>query len=340
MSELEQYQQTPAPALRVAPEPVSTLPATAHALVEWAASARAAYELAERLVDTPFSPVQYKGKPMHGCAAILAGAEVGLSPMAALRSFDVIQGVAAPRALTLRAIAQSAGHEVVVVSASSQEVVMKGRRRGSSEWQSVTWTLARARQLGLADKQQWKSQPQTMLTARATSDLVRLIAADAVLGIGYSVEELDDAEPAPTVPVSREPAPVAKRTIRRAPAARQAEEPDLDEAPARAPEVAEAPRPPEPEPDDVPPELELLTPAQHKRLHVYWRGQFGGDRDARLAHLTETLGRPITTSNRLTKAEAHRLLEQLDRQDVSPPEPPAHDDLGPETEPHWAEAGR
>ncbi|NUS58000.1 MAG: hypothetical protein HOV66_24590, partial [Streptomycetaceae bacterium] len=73
-------------------------------LGEWAQSADAAFRVAERLVQSAFVPAAFRGKPIEAAAAILAGSEVGLSPMAALRSFDVIQGQAAPRAITLRAV--------------------------------------------------------------------------------------------------------------------------------------------------------------------------------------------------------------------------------------------
>ena len=38
----------------------------------------------------------------------------------------------------------------------------------------------------------WKKQPGAMLVARATSEACRLVAADAILGIGYSSEEIAD----------------------------------------------------------------------------------------------------------------------------------------------------
>jgi hypothetical protein len=163
-----------------------------HRLGEWAQSADAAYQVAERLASSAFVPAQFKGKPVELTAAILSGLEVGLSPMAAMRAFDVIQGQAAARAITLRAIAQSHGHEMVVVESTSARCKMKGKRKGSDEWQHVTWDTARAQGLGLLGKDNWKKQPGAMLLARATSELARLIASDAILGIGYSAEEVAD----------------------------------------------------------------------------------------------------------------------------------------------------
>jgi hypothetical protein len=163
-----------------------------HRLADWAHSADAAYQVAERLSSSAFVPAQFKGKPVELTAAILSGLEVGLSPMAAMRSFDIISGQAAPRAITLRAVVQSHGHEMVLVESNNTRCKMKGKRRGSDEWQTVTWTMDRAKDLGLVGKDNWKKQPAAMLVARATSELARLIASDAILGIGYSSEEVAD----------------------------------------------------------------------------------------------------------------------------------------------------
>jgi hypothetical protein len=186
-------------------------------LGEWVASADAAYNVASRLVESSFVPAQFKGKPIEATAAILAGSEVGLSPMAALRSFDIIQGQAAPRAITLRAIVQSFGHEIVLDESTSTRCIMRGKRRGSSEWQRSVWTIDRAKDLGLTSKDGWKKQPTAMLVARATSEIARLIASDAILGIGYTAEELNDGatgEPAAVEEAPAEQAPAQPATRR------------------------------------------------------------------------------------------------------------------------------
>lgn len=167
------------------------LPSTQIDLAAWARSADAAARLAVSIVGTSFVPSAFRNKPEEAAAAILAGAEVGLSPLASLRAFDVIQGAAAPRAITLRAVAQSIGCEFRTVEESPREVVMEARRLGG-EWERVEWTIERAGQMGLTGKDNWKRQPQSMLVARATSDLARRVAADAIMGLGYSAEEVQD----------------------------------------------------------------------------------------------------------------------------------------------------
>ncbi|WP_449281221.1 hypothetical protein [Leucobacter sp.] len=185
-----------------------------HDLLQFTRDLQLCYNFARSLVTTPFVPQQYQGNPGHAAAAIMTARGVGImDPMAALRSLDVIQGTPAFRANTLRALAQRDGHEIWVEEANSQRVVMKGRRRGDDRIQESMWDMDRARAMGLTNKDNWKKQPQAMLTARATSELVRLIAADTVAGL-YSVEELADGEqPADTPAV--EAKPVAKRTMRR-----------------------------------------------------------------------------------------------------------------------------
>lgn len=182
--------------------PTGTEPATAQ-LVQWAQAADAAGRFAEVVCNTSAVPQAYRGKPAEAAAAILAGAEVGLSPMASLRAFDNIQGTPAPKAITLRAIAQGLGHEVRIDQSTAAMAVVSGRRKGDTEWQTSTWDLERAQQMGLTSKSQWKQQPGAMLVARATAEVCRWIASDAIMGMPYTAEEIRDQG----VTVEHRPAP-------------------------------------------------------------------------------------------------------------------------------------
>ena len=183
------------------------------ALLVWALEARQAGAIAVSLAKTSFVPASLRGKPEDITAAILAGQELGLQPMATLRSMDVIQGTPALRAHAMRGLVQSRGHQVELVESSPVRCVMRGRRAqtqysgGEQAWQVVEWTIERAAQLGLTSKEQWKKQPQTMLVARATGELCRLIAADVLYAMPYAAEELASeavatAVRAPSAPVT------------------------------------------------------------------------------------------------------------------------------------------
>ncbi|MEU0181824.1 hypothetical protein ABZ312_11635 [Streptomyces sp. NPDC006207] len=173
------------------PVPAPQPTAGSTALVAWAQEAELAYQMAQKLANTSFVPATLRGKPGDITAAILAGAELGMKPMATLKSIDVIQGTPALRAHAMRAIVQQQGHDIELVESTPEHCVMRGRRRGSETWQTVEWTIQRAAQMKLTDKAEWKKQPQNMLVARATGELCRLIASDALHGMAYVSEELE-----------------------------------------------------------------------------------------------------------------------------------------------------
>jgi hypothetical protein len=264
-------------------------------LADWAASAIAAHEVADSLVQTSFVPEAFKGKAHEATAAILAGAEVGLSPMASLRSFDIIGGTAAPRAITLRAIVQSQGHSVWVKESTASRAVVCGSRRGSNVVEQSVWTLDRAKSLGLTNKANWKSQPQAMLGARATSEVCRLVAADAILGIGVTVEELGDNPEATSPAQIEETQPATRRMSRK-------------KAEPMRPHVPETTLP-------VSPEMiagEPITEPQMKKLHASF-GDLGiTDRDEKLAYAARVLDHPVDSSKALTMTEAMLVIDALE----------------------------
>jgi hypothetical protein len=200
-------------------------------LQQWGRDAELVASVAVKLVQTSFVPQSYSGKPAEATAAILTGQEIGLKPMAALRSIDIIQGVPAMRAIALRALVQSNGHEIWVAESTRTRAVVKGRRKGSDIVETSTWDTDRAREMSLLGKANWKSQPIAMLLARATSECARLIAADVLLGVPYSIEELQDQDAEPTDAPRKAP---ASRTAKRQPL------PAREEPKAEAAAVADA----------------------------------------------------------------------------------------------------
>lgn len=172
--------------------PTGREPATAQ-LVQWAQAATAAYQFAEAVCSTQAVPAGYKGKPQEAAAAILAGSEVGLSPMASLRAFDNIQGTPAPKAITLRAIVQGRGHDLEVIEADAKHCIVEGRRKGSDRWQRLEWTIERAAQAGyVAKNPRWKADPTAQLVARATAEMSRWLDSAAIMGMPYAAEEVRD----------------------------------------------------------------------------------------------------------------------------------------------------
>lgn len=165
-------------------------PPTESELEAWARDAIAISNIAANIATTSLAG-QYRGKPDEVTAVILAGHELGIQPMTSLKSIDVIQGQPALRAHAMRGLLQSKGHEIELVESDDTHCVMRGRRKGADEWQQVVWDIPRAQRLGLMGKDQWKKQPKTMLINRATGEICRLVASDALHGMPYAAEELD-----------------------------------------------------------------------------------------------------------------------------------------------------
>jgi hypothetical protein len=185
---------------------VETVSTTVMGLAAWAQEAAAAYQVAQSLAKTSFVPKGFQGRPDEITAAILVGQEIGLSPMAALRSIVMVHGTPSLTANAMRGIVQAKGHRIWVESESATKAVVCGQRLGDEQVQRSEWTIQRAEQAGFPAKNpNWKSQPQNMLVSRATSTMARMIASDALLGLAYSKDELEDG-------LSPEP---VKKTVRR-----------------------------------------------------------------------------------------------------------------------------
>jgi hypothetical protein len=109
--------------------------------------------------------------------------------MQALSSLHSIKGRVAMSAEAMRAQALAAGHDLIITESTSAKCTVKGRRRNSEEWTSVTWTIDNARQAKLGGDN-WTKYPRQMLQARATAELCRLVFADVIHGLA-AVEELE-----------------------------------------------------------------------------------------------------------------------------------------------------
>src|SRR4249920_3213159 len=167
-------------------------------LIAWAQAATAAHQLAQALSKTSFVPKEFQGREYDATAAIIMGDELGLSPLAALRSIYVIHGQPSMYTRTMVALAQSHGHQIWTDESSDAKVTVSGQRRGSSKVETSTWTIARAKKAGYTSNRKYDSNPQEMLYAKAAGEVARKIAADVLAGVGMSVEDIELEEPAPT----------------------------------------------------------------------------------------------------------------------------------------------
>ena len=291
-------------------------------LTQWVDQANQVAVIAEKICRTHFVPEHLRGKPEEVTAAILTGHEMGLSPMASLRSIYVVRGMPAMYAHAMRAVVQAHGHEIWVEEATDTRVIVCGRRHGTGEVQRAEWTMDRARKAGLTRNPQYTQHPRAMLMARATAEMCRLIAADALHGIPYAVEELEAEQVAEAgdVPEVRP----QRRTARRKPLTAPPPEPELEPALEQPmPELEPAPEP-EPEPPAEPeqPAEPMITEAQVTKLHAAFRAAGIRGRDAKIELIQQITGRVVASSQDLTRREASAVIDHL-QAIAAQPAPPA-----------------
>lgn len=211
-------------------------------------------KVANVIHDTPFVPDGLRGSAPAVAAAILAGRELGIGPMTALQHIHVIKGKPSQSAALMRALIQGAGHKWQDGDVNDTRAVVRGCRKGESEWTEVSFTADQARKAGI----DLGKYPQDKLYARATSRLARRKFADVIAGMPYSAEELEDGDDGEAGTVT-EAAPAANGTAPKAPArtarrGRTAAAPAVTEpatqAPAGPQRAAEPPQPPLPGEED------------------------------------------------------------------------------------------
>jgi hypothetical protein len=288
MTAVEPYQPRAAEVAHIDP--------TGGRLVAWAGAATAAHQLATSLSRTSFVPKAFQGNAADATAAIMLGDELGLSPIAALRSIYIISGTPALYARTMVALAMSHGHELWTEESSDRQVTVCGRRRGQEHVERATWTVDRARKAGYTSNKKYDTDPQAMLYSKAAAEVARKIAPDVLSGVPYSVEDLELEEPPPSVPIKRASSRV-QRQARPSPP-----EPEFEaSAPVSSPDESSAPEAAEP----------LRSEAQSKAVHAGMTALNIRDREAGLAFISQIINREVPSTKELTCAEASRVIEYI-----------------------------
>jgi hypothetical protein len=273
-------------------------------------------KVANVIHDTPFVPDGLRGSAPAVAAAILAGRELGIGPMTALQHIHVIKGKPAQSAALMRALIQGAGHQWQDGDVTDTRAVVRGRRKGESEWAEVTFTADQAKRAGI----DLGKYPQDKLYARATSRLARRKFADVIAGMPYSAEELEDGDEAPSNGHQPESEKPAQRTARRRQAAKDASPAATQRPPTASPPTppadaaGEVPQPPlpgedEPAPDDRHRKLVGIVQTHFKRL-----GFSDDEREQRLVATAKLAAlNEISTTNDLDESELSTVADALAR---------------------------
>jgi hypothetical protein len=209
-------------------------------------------EVAKVLARTNFVPDAMRGQPEDIAAAMMRGLELGVDPLDALANLHVIKGRVGYSAEFMRRRILEAGHEIVIDEATDSRCKIRGRRAGSTEWQTAVFTAEQASKarIHLGD------YPADKLVARASSRLCRRVFPDVLAGAVILDEVIDvDGET-----ITDEPPSGSRRGVQRKRQPRKIEpqptqqppQPDpIDELLDEPPTAVE----PEPQPQEDPTRL-------------------------------------------------------------------------------------
>lgn len=268
-------------------------------LMSHAEAMNAAHQLAAAMCASDLVPAIYRGKPDNGAAAILYGAELGLTPIQSLQQIFVVHGQPAIYARTAVAMVKRHGILVETISSTDEAVTVRATDRRMGTVEESTWSYDRAKKAGYTSNKKYDTDPQGMLYAKAAMECCRKIAPDVLLGIAYAREEL---EIEPRRVESARPAPEPARGVA-ALAARVAPAPAQAAAAATAPEeVAPASDPARKK--DLAAMARLLKKADVTEAEdglIVTRALVGRD----------PAGAPINSSADLTNAELAALVADL-----------------------------
>lgn len=207
MSEIAKI-EVPQQALATAPEIDQN---TADFLqVEMKAYQAAAY-MAEGLAASSLVPDVYRNQPANVALVIMQGAALGLKPLQALNGIYVLHGKPALESKTMAAVLLQHGYKIETVESSPETVTVRFTAPDGATHEE-TKTIKWAKGMGL-DKNMWVKDPEHMLYQRCIAYGARKVAPNLLLGMPYSVDELQDKQaiqrPA-TPPAPPAPAPQAQ----------------------------------------------------------------------------------------------------------------------------------
>ncbi len=156
--------------------------------------------LSKILANSGIIPLALRKKPEDVLAIILAGNELGLTPMAALRGINLIQGKVSMSAELMGALVRNSSKcEVLrVVESSAKVATWETKRKDGGPAKQYSFTIEQAQRAGLQGDN-WRKYPEAMLRARALSVLCKAEYQDVLFGCyeADSEELLKDVTPTP-----------------------------------------------------------------------------------------------------------------------------------------------
>lgn len=152
------------------------------------------FQLARALLHAPGIIPRHLKTEGEIVAVILAGRELGIPPMASLRTLKVIHGQVVLDAAMQLGLMQSRGIRArwLKDGTDGQEAALEVSRNGSAPYIS-RYTIEMAQRAGLAGSDNWKKHTAAMLRARCVTAAGKAYAGDVLAGVHAPGEMTEDA---------------------------------------------------------------------------------------------------------------------------------------------------
>lgn len=160
-------------------------------------------EYARFLATSGMLPAIYRERPGNVLFAVEYGEMLGLPAMAAILNVHVIEGRPSAAASLVSALVRRAGHRIRTWGNDESATTEIVRSDDPEFTYRSEWTIDRARKAELTSKAIWKKYTAAMLKARSITECARDACQEALLGMGYTPEELGaevDAHGRPLAP--------------------------------------------------------------------------------------------------------------------------------------------
>lgn len=153
---------------------------------------------ANRLAGAEMLPGQYRGRPGNLIWAAEYAKSLKVHPMVAVTGIYVIDGKPCASGALISALVRRAGHKLRVKTHTTHATAQIIRHDDPEFVFEVTWELKanangnpNAQDAGLLTKSNWVKYPASLLGWRAITQCAREACEEALMGIHYTVEELD-----------------------------------------------------------------------------------------------------------------------------------------------------
>jgi len=148
-------------------------------------------------------PRHLRDNPPAVLAVILAGQELGIAPMAAMRGLHLVEGKVGASYDLMIALLRRHRYRIEWLESTATCASLKLTAPDGTSY-TETWDEVKAKRAGLwGRKGPWSQYPDTMLRARCVSMAARAFAGDVLAGV-YETEELREIATDRGVSVPRE----------------------------------------------------------------------------------------------------------------------------------------